>query len=307
MHIRFRIAILVAIGLIAASCSAAEGTDGVAEVATDTSSSPTTEAPIDGPHGTDAKDVVIRMRTDVLTPGSTDLLPQAATLRIPPNLNGSGPVVVLLHGAGRSLHSLESMADAAAALGVPVLNASWLASPVHPREAGADAVCAVAYAYENAASWGADPERVIAMGHSGGGHVGMLAALAPEAFPECPTASDSKVWAYLGLAGDPGAATPGGNTYGFWKDDPEILAVMDAFRHIGGNPDLIARFIHGTADTTIKIERTIAFSQALIDAGYDSLHNPVDGGSHSDPAVPTTDAGVDALRVLKELIDLSGS
>jgi acetyl esterase/lipase len=307
MYIRFRIATLVAIGLIAASCSAAEGTDGVAEVATDTSLSPATEPPVDGSKSVDAEDVVIRMRADALTPGSTELRPQAATLRIPPNLNGSGPVVVLLHGAGRSIHSLESMAEAAAALGAPVLNASWLASPAHPREAGADAVCAVAYAYENATSWGADPERIVVMGHSGGGHVGMLAALAPEVFPECPTASASNVWAYLGLAGDPGAATPGGNTYGFWKDDPEILAAMDAFRHIGGNPDLIARFIHGTADTTIKIERTVAFSQALIDAGYDSLHIPVDGGSHSDPANPTTDAGKEALRVLEELIALATS
>ena len=197
------------------------------------------------------------------------------------------------------------MAEAVADLGLPVVNAAWAASSAYPLGSAADAVCAVAYANQQAASWGADGDRVIVMGHSGGGHVGMLAALAPEAFPECPNASDAHVWAYIGLAGDPTTAAPGGNLYPFWKDYPEILTAMDATNHIGENPDLIARFVHGTEDGTVKIERTIAFSQALINAGYNSQHIPVEGGGHGDPANPTTDAGIAALRALQELLDLS--
>jgi acetyl esterase/lipase len=295
MDIGRKIALLISVGLIATSCGSATATDDPDEPSLEGST-------------VEAVDIEIRTRGDILSTDPSNERAQMGTLRIPSDLDGSSPLVVLLHGAGGpTLSSLEDMAVAVANRGVPVLNASWVASIAHPQEGSADAVCAVAFAYQQAASWGADPDKIIVMGHSGGGHVGMIAALAPEAVPECPAASDAHVWAYIGLAGDPGAAALGGNAYGFWKDDPEILAVMDANRHIGGNPDLITRFVHGTADTTVKIERTVAFSQALIDAGYDSLHIPVDGGSHSDPAIPTTDAGIEVLRVLEELIELSRS
>jgi acetyl esterase/lipase len=302
MDVRLKTTLLVAIGIVTASCSGATATDTPIDEALETPStsvaSPTSPA--------EAVDVGIRMRRDVRSSDASSESPQMATLRTPPGLDGSGPVVVLLHGAGGpTRQSLEAMAEAVADLGIPVLNASWAASPAHPREAAADAVCAVAYAFQQAASWGANRDRVIVMGHSGGGHVGMLAALAPEVFPECPTAADAHVWGYIGLAGDPTTAAPGGNLYPFWKDYPEVLAVMDATNHIGGNPDLIARFVHGTEDGTVKIERTIAFTQTLINAGYNSLHIPVEGGSHGDPANPTTDAGIAVLRALQELIDQS--
>jgi acetyl esterase/lipase len=295
MDIGRKIALLISVGLVAASCGSATVTDDPDE--------PSLEAAT-----VEAVDVEIRMRRDILSTNPSDERAQMGTLRIPSDLDASSPLVVLLHGAGGpTLSSLEDMAVAVADRGVPVLNASWLASIAHPQEGTADAVCAVAFAYQQAASWGADPDKIIVMGHSGGGHVGMITALAPEALPECPAASDAHVWAYIGLAGEPGAAAPGGNVYGFWKNDPDVLAAMDAYNHIGGNPDLIARFVHGTADATVKIEGTIAFSQALIDAGYDSAHIAVEGGSHFDPANPATDSGTEVLRALQELIDLSKS
>ncbi|MCL1595183.1 MAG: hypothetical protein M3132_12610 [Actinomycetia bacterium] len=49
------------------------------------------------------------------------------------------------------------MAEVIAAMGIPVLNASWLANRANARESVADAVCAVAYAYDRASSWGQTP------------------------------------------------------------------------------------------------------------------------------------------------------
>ena len=193
---------------------------------------------------------------------------------------------------------MAPMADAVAAMGIPVLNASWLADPKRLGESVADAVCAVAYAYQNASSWGADPDRIIVMGHSGGGQVGMLAGLAPEAFPECERASEAHVWAYIGLAGDPASAAPGGNLRRFLVGSPELLKRMDSYNYIGGNPGLIVKFVHGTSDATVPIELTGAFHDALISAGYDSELIPINGAGHADPANPTRNAGLAALDQL---------
>jgi len=313
MDIKLRLTLFVAIGAIAASCSGATAEDLPAEpaatIAADpatAASSPTPPASEDEASGSEVIDIEIRNRKDVRTSNVSNESPQMATLRVPPGLDGTSPVVVLLHGAGGpTLQSLEAMAEAVSDRGIPVLNASWAASIAHPRESAADAVCAVAFAYQQADVWGADKDKIIIMGHSGGGQVGSLAALAPELFPECETAADAHVWAYVGLAGDPTAAAPGGNAYPFWKDYPEILAVMDASNHIAGNPDLIARFVHGTSDGTVKLERTRAFHDALVEAGYDSRFIPVEGASHTDPSDPHTSAGSEVLRVLEELTDLS--
>jgi acetyl esterase/lipase len=248
------------------------------------------------------QDVQIRQR--IAAAGSTSPAPQTATLQTPANLSGTSPVVVLLHGAGGpAKESMAPMADAIAAMQIPVLNVSWLASPTQAAVSAADAVCAVAYAYQNASSWGANPNRIVVMGHSGGGQVGMLAALAPDSFPECATASDAHVWAYIGLAGDPASAAPGGNLRRFLIDDPELLARMDNYTHVGGNPQLIARFVHGTADGLVPIELTGAFHDALISAGYNSELIPIDGAGHHDPSKPTTEAGDAALEQLGLLIE----
>lgn len=229
-------------------------------------------------------------------------MPQRATLLIPPGLDGTAPVAVLLHGAAADRGTLARMAEAVAETGIPVLNASWAFDVKNPAEAAADAVCAVAYANQHASSWGADPDRVIVMGHSGGGHIVMLSALAPEAFPECATASEAHVWAYIGMAGDPAAAAPGGNARRFFEHDPELLKRMDNFSHVGSNSDLIARFVHGTADFTVPIELTRGFHDTLVAAGYDSELIPVAAADHFDPANPTTDAGLETLNQLQSIL-----
>ncbi|MGI9665792.1 MAG: alpha/beta hydrolase family protein [Acidimicrobiia bacterium] len=241
------------------------------------------------------QDVVIRTRPTGM--------PQRATLQIPSEPDASSMVVVLLHGAGSDRRSVAAIADAVAAMGVPVLNATWAFDAAGAEEAAADGVCAVAYANENASAWGADPERVVVIGHSGGGHIGMLTALSPGSFPGCDAASRTHVWAYLGMAGDPAAATEKGNAYRFFSHDPDLLALMDNYSHVGGNPNLIARFVHGTADQTVPIALTQAFHDALVSAGYDSEFVRIEGADHFDPIRPTTTAGRRVLEQVSLLMD----
>ncbi len=289
MNLKPGVGLVVGLSLVVASCSGSS-TDGTG------SDSVTTASPIATPATTtlviQSEDVVIQQ----LESGRT----QEATLYGGDAVEGS-PVVVLLHGAGGRRQTYAGLSEAIADLGAIVLNADWLADPARPLETTANAICAVAYANENATSWGGDPNRIIVVGHSGGGHVGMLAALAPELLSDCENASESVVWAYVGLAGDPGTAREGGNGYSFWKDNPDWLATLDAFNHIGENSDLIVRFVHGDADTTVPLERISDFNDAMVDAGYDSQLLVVDGADHGAPASPTSEAGIVALEVIAEL------
>ena len=262
-------------------------------------SAPATTIPVPAvPPILDGEDVMIRER-----PGNSGSQP--ATLYRPEIIAPSAPVVVMFHGFGADRNHAAGMAQASVELGVPVLNASWLADPSRPEESATDAVCAVAFAVEHAAEWGSDPERVIVMGHSGGGHVGMLAALTPESFPDCPTASSAAVWAYIGLAADPAAAASGGNARPLWEHDTALITLMNNYTHIGGNPDLIVRFIHGETDNLVPIEQTAAFHDELVAAGYSSFLTPIPDADHSDPIIPSTDAGTAALNDLSSLIALA--
>jgi hypothetical protein len=78
---------------------------------------------------------------------------------------------------------------------------------------------------------------------------------------------------------------------------------MDSFSHVGGNPGLIARFVHGTSDFTVPIELTRGFHDALVAAGYDSELIPVTAADHFDPARPTTDAGLESLNQLVSVLE----
>lgn len=287
------------VALMAAACSV-EGISSAAEPPSPSTRTPASTMSLTTTTTLGAsQDVTIRLRDS-----ASAKTPQRATLQIPANPDGVPPIVVLLHGAGgASIQDLVPMADAIVAMGIPVLNASWLANHRKAAESVADAVCAVAYAYQNATSWGGDPDRIIVIGHSGGGQVGMLAGLAPEAFPECATASEATVWAYIGLAGDPASTAPGGNLRKLLGDDPELLERMDSYNHIGANPGLVVRFVHGTSDVTVPIELTRAFHDTLISAGYDSELIPINGAGHLDPTDPTTEAGLAALNQLTTLIE----
>ncbi len=82
---------------------------------------------------------------------------------------------------------------------------------------------------------------------------------------------------------------------------------MDNYTHLGGNPDLIVRFIHSTRDPVVPLELTEAFHDAMVELDYDSVLWAIEGAGHNAPASPTLPAGEAVLDVIEELIALSGS
>ena len=96
------------------------------------------------------------------------------------------PLVVLFHGAptavdktGSGLVDYPALAEEIASRGAVVVSANWgLYDAPMPADAQAwvasvdqgrdETACAISYAAAHAADWGADPQRLVVIGHSGG-------------------------------------------------------------------------------------------------------------------------------------------
>jgi acetyl esterase/lipase len=189
--------------------------------------------------------------------------------------------VVLLHGARGIRADMVSLAQPLSERGLIVVNVQWATDLGHMLESMADAPCAVAYAYEHASEWNGDPDRIIVIGHSAGVNAAMLAALAPEQMVQCENRENSKVWAVIGVAGDPSNATEGGILWNWMKDTrPEVLPAIDTYNYFGKNPDLKVRFVNSLGDGTIEIERVERFADDMGAAGYDVEFLQVEGAGH---------------------------
>jgi hypothetical protein len=77
-------------------------------------------------------------------------------------------------------------------------------------------------------------------------------------------------------------------------DDPEQWEAINPYVHIGENPDLIVRLIHGDdADVAwYEVPRSVSvdFNQALLEAGYDTELILLEGASHSALSYPGSEA-----------------
>ena len=98
-----------------------------------------------------------------------------------------GPVLVMLHGGGwaggdKAEPSVwRAKARHWTAKGYVFVSVSTRLLPdAAPREQAVDLARAVAFVQHTAPEWGADPARIVMMGHSAGAHVSALAATDPE-------------------------------------------------------------------------------------------------------------------------------
>jgi acetyl esterase/lipase len=239
-----------------------------------------------------------------------------------PAAGGPWPVVVLVHGFDVDSFLLEPLGKELATQGAVVYNISVTYEVFDSDDLKYDLVlpaaieqeaCAVRFARSTAADYGGDPTRVTLVGWSAGAATGAVVAIDGDDYQgDCAVTEGSGLpdafvayegpynWSHepLGpLREDRFVAEPG-----MWE-------AIDPYAHIGDNPDLVVRLIHGgrppsTDEWEVEIEHSSDYLAALLEAGYDADLVVVDGATHMDVA-RSYSSGFDAT--VEQVMDLARS
>ncbi|MGW1537410.1 alpha/beta hydrolase [Streptomyces aureus] len=160
------------------------------------------------------------------------------------------PAVLLWHGRGPDERDvLAPVARAAAELGVIVLVPDWRPDAsdggrTHLRKSAA-------FARQNVADFGGDPERIVLAGWSLGGKAAVGVALNPVAF------GGWRPQAVVGVAGSYASTAPSTGT----------VPIEDLRRGGGPLPPVPVWLVHGTVDPVVDVERSRELHSALMDQG----------------------------------------
>jgi acetyl esterase/lipase len=222
-------------------------------------------------------------------------------------------VVVVVHGLFKSRSSLETLSKAIASQGAVVYNIDAGYGSPHLTSAFERIACAVRFARDTAADYGGDPGWVSLVGHSSGGEHGAVIALAGDDFAgDCEvTDASALVDALVAYEGpfDWGTTVYDSSFDGtsIKDEDPELWHAINPYSHIGRNPELQVRLLHGNVpdvewyDVPLAVSRE--FHQALAEAEYDVELIVVQRGTHDDI---TSDSDVIALTV-EQVMELAHS
>lgn len=243
-------------------------------------------------------------------------------LYLPAN-SGEAPLVVFVHGGGWLSGSKDLLADsgevglehlrdalagsgyAVAAVNYRLTGQSQFPAQIH------DVNAAVRYLRANAASLGVDPDRFAIIGDSAGGHLAMLAGLAPELAGDLGVtgvSSDvSAVVTYYGVAdlarmvsdredqdcgpGEAGPSSPEGKLIGADPADPaaaQTAANASPISYIdSGDPPVL--LFHGNWDCVVPASQSQRMHEALQEAGVTTQLVRIDTG-HAKPEFFATPA-----------------
>ena len=208
-----------------------------------------------------------------------------------PSEPGPWPVVIVAPGVNQSRSAVEDLSKTIASEGAVVYNIDVRFTV--PFITGIQRIaCAVRFARATAANYDGDPSWLTLVGNSDGAATAMVVALAGEDFEgDCAVTDASAlpeaVVAFEGRYDYPTTAdTTGSFDHTFLQDeDPELWHAINPYSHIGLNPDLHVRLVHGDdADAywyDVPLEVSIEFHQTLVDAGYDVELIVLDGASHT--------------------------
>ncbi|MBI3732638.1 MAG: hypothetical protein HY259_04160 [Chloroflexi bacterium] len=237
-------------------------------------------------------------------PLQPDVSAQALDVYAPTERKG-WPLVVFLHGLGEGKRDYTRISQAMAERGLVVFTLEWPDRTVSigERENGKGyrqvfetLACGVRFARASAPGYGGDPKRLALVGFSLGAGVGASLAFAgdnperawqelaagrgaPPPQTKCVAEGGSaRVDAFVGVAGAYGAGTT------LQNDNPPLWQIINPYVHLGDTLRLNVRvrLLHGTFDSRVPMESSVAFNDALTKAGYDSRLVKFDG-SHAVP------------------------
>jgi acetyl esterase/lipase len=216
--------------------------------------------------------------------------------------DGDGPhgAVMFIHGGAWRLGDKRMFQGAARRLA----RSGWAAASVNYRlvpegrfpRAFQDVACALAFLQTHADEYDLDPERIVVMGYSAGGHLSSLLGVAwddPEIAPDCAA----------GVPRAPAGAIPGAGVHDLrgrdhaWVEDfmggshdeiPETYALASPITHVD-EPKPPFLLINGGADWFVDIDQGREMRAALRAAGGSAELLSLAGSGHL--LNPATDPG----------------
>jgi hypothetical protein len=198
-----------------------------------------------------------------------------------PSNHGPWPVIVTIHGRPRTQRDMAEIARALAAKGAVVYNVDYRGvRPAFTKgfpESITDVACAIRFARSTAHRYGGDGDDVVLVGHSQGGYVGTMVALAGDTFRSGRAAcrsrrplKDSLPEGFVSVAGVSGIHTGYRIDQAFLGGTrariPAVWRRATVYTHIGRNRKLKVGIIFERHDPYLGTTRLHA---ALRRARYD--------------------------------------
>ena len=207
---------------------------------------------------------------------------------------GPHPAVILIHGGGLTMGGRYFMTDFVQ----PLNEAGYVTFNITYRLFGSDGrnpwpaqlddvQRAVRWVRANAATYGVDPERVCALGHSSGGHLAALLGTRETRDNADPTLASysSRVTCVVDLAGETDLAMEGSAMYfteilgGTPDEVPDVYRDASPLVHVdeATAPFLI---LQGANDEAVPIAQSRQMAEALHDAGVEVIYGEFPGQGH---------------------------
>lgn len=216
-------------------------------------------------------------------------------LYLPPKAKGPSPVLINIHGGGWNHGVKESQTgfNTFFKMGYAVANIEYrLTGQATAPAAVEDARCALIYIIAHATELNIDPDKIVLMGGSAGGHLALMAGLLGNDHrfdKNCPTEKDIRVAAIIDKYGITDVWDWGygknitSKSASRWlgdkaKDEAFARTVSPIYYVTKNSPPVF--IVHGDADPTVPYQQSVELHKKLSEAGVKTKFITVKGGLH---------------------------
>ena len=216
-------------------------------------------------------------------------------LYLPPAEGAPTPVIINIHGGGWNHGAKEEQGGFMPYFkaGFAVANIEYrLTSQATAPAAIEDTRCALIYLIKNAKALHLDPNKIIIMGGSAGGHLALMGGLLQNNHlfdSNCSGVENVKVaaiidkygiadvndWAYGPYIKSKSAT----NWLGAKKNDQEFIKTVSPIHWVKKTSPPVF-IVHGDADPTVPYQESVALHAALVQAGVKTEFITIPGGLH---------------------------
>ncbi|GAB3873878.1 hypothetical protein GCM10028824_26190 [Hymenobacter segetis] len=210
-------------------------------------------------------------------------------LYLPPAGSAPTPIIINIHGGGWNKGTKESQSGFSGFFrkGYAVANVEYrLSQQATAPAAVQDVRCALIYLINNAKKLNIDPNKIVIMGASAGGHLALVGGLLENDHrfdTNCPTKEKVKVLAIVDKYGITNAGTWASKSGKQWLgahygDEAFIQSVSPLYLVKKTSPPTF--IVHGDADPTVPYSQSVDLHDKLVKMGVKTEFLTVPGGQH---------------------------